>query len=267
MPRIRYLKPDFFKDEDLAELPYWVRLLYAGLWVIADKEGKLEDRPKRIKAEVFPYDRIDVEKGLQLLSKNKKYGKNPFIIRYSIDGQSFIKILNWEKHQKPHHTEKAKNLPDPPKEILERLRHGYNTVITQEGMENGERRMENGKGNGEYIYNGSDKSKNDSPEPSTKLSPKEKYFQSVKEFFDKPDQEWLQTLKETYPSLDVEAELKKMKAWLLSNYPSRQKKNFKRFAINWLNKEVDKPRKGRGPKGGYDMETYKKLKEAGINVA
>jgi len=66
MPRIRYLKPDFFKDEDLAEHPYWIRLLFAGLWGIADKDGRLEDRIKRIKAEIFPYDTVDIEKEGQL---------------------------------------------------------------------------------------------------------------------------------------------------------------------------------------------------------
>ena len=61
MPRIRYLKPCFFKDEDIASLPHQTRLLYQGLWVLADKEGRLEDRPKRIKAEIFPYEEIDIE--------------------------------------------------------------------------------------------------------------------------------------------------------------------------------------------------------------
>jgi len=32
------------------------RLLYPGLWMLADREGRLEDRPLRIKAEILPYD-------------------------------------------------------------------------------------------------------------------------------------------------------------------------------------------------------------------
>lgn len=59
MARIRYLKPDFFKDEDLAEHPFWIRLLFQGLWNIADREGRLEDRIKRINVDVFPYDNVD----------------------------------------------------------------------------------------------------------------------------------------------------------------------------------------------------------------
>ena len=40
MARIRYLKPDFFKDEDIKELSFEARLFYQGLWVQADREGR-----------------------------------------------------------------------------------------------------------------------------------------------------------------------------------------------------------------------------------
>lgn len=60
-PRIRSIKPSFFLDEDLAALPFEARLLFAGLWCLADKAGRLEDRPKRIHAMLFPYEpKVDV---------------------------------------------------------------------------------------------------------------------------------------------------------------------------------------------------------------
>jgi len=111
MSRIRYLKPDFFKDEDLIEHPFWIRLLYAGLWNLADREGRLEDRPKRIKIELFPYDKVDIEKGLIALATNKRLSNRPFIVRYKVDGEPYIQILSWHKHQKPHHTERQSTIP------------------------------------------------------------------------------------------------------------------------------------------------------------
>jgi hypothetical protein len=113
MARIRYLKPEFFQDDDLAEIDFWVRLLYAGLWTIADKGGRLEDRPKKIKAVLFPYDKVDIEKGLCELCRTKTTGK-PFILRYNINGEGYIQILQWTKHQKPHNTEKESIIPEPP---------------------------------------------------------------------------------------------------------------------------------------------------------
>jgi hypothetical protein len=117
MARIRYLKPDFFKDEDVAKLPFETRLFFQGLWGLADKAGRLEDRPLRLKAEIFPYDKVDVEKCLQQLNKSKDGSGQPFINRYTTDNQRYIQIVTWEKHQRPHHTEKESTIPPAPLDV------------------------------------------------------------------------------------------------------------------------------------------------------
>jgi len=58
----------------------------------------------------MPYDKIDPEKMLTILAANKSTGK-PFISRYSVNGNNYIQILQWTKHQKPHHTEKESEIP------------------------------------------------------------------------------------------------------------------------------------------------------------
>lgn len=107
MARSRNIKPGFFTNEDLVELDFATRLLFAGLWTIADRDGRLEDRPKKIKINVFPADNVDVE---LMLSDLHKSG---FIQRYSVNGVAYVQITNWTKHQNPHHTEKASNIPAP----------------------------------------------------------------------------------------------------------------------------------------------------------
>lgn len=107
MARARNIKPSFFKNEDLAECPALARLLFAGLWVIADREGRLEDRPKRIKAEVLPYDDCDCDALLFLLSQKG------FIIRYEAQGNKYIQILKFSEHQKPHPNETESLIPAP----------------------------------------------------------------------------------------------------------------------------------------------------------
>lgn len=114
MPRRRTLSPEFFKDEDLATLPFEARLLYAGLWCYADKSGRLEDRHKYLKAEIFPYDRVDVDKLLSRLACPQipdRPGK-VFIRRYAVDGKQLIDIPEFMKHQSPHHTEHDSRLPE-----------------------------------------------------------------------------------------------------------------------------------------------------------
>src|SRR4030042_4146306 len=116
MPRIRYLKPEFFSDEDLAKLPYSTRLTFAGLWCWADREGRLDDRPEFLKAMIFPYpedSKISMEKELSLLAQNKNSGK-PFIHRYLTGNKRFIQILTWSEHQSPNHTEKKSKIPPAP---------------------------------------------------------------------------------------------------------------------------------------------------------
>lgn len=107
MARSRNIKPGFFKNEDLAECTPWARLCFAGLWTLADRDGRLEDRPKRIKGELFPFDAIEVEPLLQELERFK------FILRYEIDGFKAIQILEFARHQSPHYSE-AKSTIKPP---------------------------------------------------------------------------------------------------------------------------------------------------------
>ena len=58
--RSRDIKPGFFKNDQLAECSFPARLLFPGLWMLADREGRLENRPRKIKAEIFPFDDVDV---------------------------------------------------------------------------------------------------------------------------------------------------------------------------------------------------------------
>ncbi len=114
MARTRNLKPGFFKNETLTELPYETRLLFAGLWIIADRSGRLEDRPKRIHAELFPYDwKIDVDKMLEQLDEHG------FILRYQMNGASYIQIPKWYEHQNPHHKEIESVIPPIPLDLVD----------------------------------------------------------------------------------------------------------------------------------------------------
>lgn len=106
MARSRNIKPGLFTNEVIAELPAFDRLLFIGLWCLADREGRLEDRPKRIKMELFPCDSYDVAVGLSSLAEHQ------FIERYQVGDLSVVEILNFQKHQRPHGTEKDSILPD-----------------------------------------------------------------------------------------------------------------------------------------------------------
>lgn len=105
--RARNLKPGFFKNEDLAECAPLARLLYAGLWCLSDREGRMEYRPKRIKAEILPYDECDID---DLLNQLRQRG---FVLTYRTIGQEYLSIPKFVKHQNCHIKETASTIPAP----------------------------------------------------------------------------------------------------------------------------------------------------------
>ena len=130
MARSRNIKPGFFSNDVLAECEPLARLLFAGLWTIADREGRLEDRPKRIKAELLPYDDCNIDALLDALHSKG------FILRYSVENQQLIQILAFTKHQNPHKNEVHSTLQQPEQHSTSTVqaqdKHSTSTVQTPE---------------------------------------------------------------------------------------------------------------------------------------
>lgn len=108
MARARNIKPGLFKNEVLGVADPIYTLLFEGLWVLADREGRLEDRPLRIKGEIFPYrEGLNVDEMLNWLQEHG------FIRRYERHGKKCIVVCEFMKHQNPHKNESASELPAP----------------------------------------------------------------------------------------------------------------------------------------------------------
>lgn len=139
MARARNIKPSFFTNLELGECDPIARLLFIGLWCIADRQGRLEDKPKQIKIQTIPYDNADCDYLL------KQLHDNGFIYRYSDKGKSYIQINNFLKHQNPHMKEKESEIPPPfssdielienKEEIQEQEKHSASIVQEQEKHE------------------------------------------------------------------------------------------------------------------------------------
>lgn len=106
--RARSIKPGICDNELLGTADPFYTLLFERLWMMADREGRLEDRPLRIKAQAFPYrDGLDVEPMLQWLTDHG------FILRYSHGTDKYIQVLKFGKHQSPHIKEAKSTIPAP----------------------------------------------------------------------------------------------------------------------------------------------------------
>jgi hypothetical protein len=150
--RIRSIKPEFFEDEELAGLPPFARLLFIGTWLMADKNGVFENRPRLIQAKVFPYDSSSVSDVSKLIPLLIQGG---FLVPFEADGKSWLWIPRFHRHQRITGTEsqnESRN-PLPPEEIPDMETIGKQLGNTEEtlGM-NGARK---GKGKGSKEREGS----------------------------------------------------------------------------------------------------------------
>ncbi|WP_169709650.1 hypothetical protein [Deferrisoma camini] len=260
MARIRTIKPSFFLDDELAELPYAARLLFAGLWCLADREGRLEDRPKRIKAEVLPYDDEDVDALLTALAEAG------FVQRYEVDGARYIQVVNFAKHQKPNHREAASTIPPPGGNGSQPFPGTPGHAQERQGTrDNPSRAYPGGTGREQEgnIASSSLRSEDACAEPSRAPAPALPAGTAPGRDEAPPDNadpppvitlptnrrgteypvtkaqvaEWA----ELYPAVDVVQELRKMRGWLLANKTRRKTaRGMPKFINAWLTKEQDR---------------------------
>ena len=100
--RIRSIKPEFWRSEDISSLDIPDRLLFIGLWSYVDDNGVGQDRESLVAADLFADDLsrdpretlARVSGGLERLSEAGR------IVRYTVDGRAYLAVTNWERHQR-----------------------------------------------------------------------------------------------------------------------------------------------------------------------
>lgn len=105
MARIRTIKPEFFTSDDVCALSPLARLLFIGCWCEADREGRLEWRPRTLKRKYLPEDDCDADAVCsELVSRG-------LIVLYE---QGFAYVSGFAKHQVINLREAQSKLPEPP---------------------------------------------------------------------------------------------------------------------------------------------------------
>ena len=123
-PRTRLIHPGISKNETLADLGPECQFTFAVLPCYVDKEGRVEDRPRRLQAEILPYSKTKMTTVLQ------KLATAGFIQRYQVGAESFLQIVNWKAYQTPHHKEHKSVIPTP--EPLSQAQPNVNPTSIQE---------------------------------------------------------------------------------------------------------------------------------------
>lgn len=147
--RIRSIKPEFWRSEDVKRLPRDIRLLFVGLWSYVDDNGVGIDDYRQIAADLGPLEddpiefREYVRDGLATLSRpSRDISRTPLLARYEIDGRRFLFITGWG-HQRVDKPGKVRyplppkgwtsEDPDPPEAVEEPSRNRRESVVPGTG--------------------------------------------------------------------------------------------------------------------------------------
>jgi hypothetical protein len=204
MARIRSIKPEFWSDEKIVELDPVARLFFIGLWNFADDNGNLVKSVKRIKMQVFPADLIDCSELIDSLSDHG------LLIQYSVNGENFLHIKGFKKHQVINRPSKT-TLPEPPKEA----------TLTERSLTEGKGRE--GKGEerkGEELANVVERL----------LLTDGSHFELTQGHLDE--------FQRAYPAVKVADEFREMRVWCMANPGKRKTRSgILRFVNTWLSKD------------------------------
>jgi hypothetical protein len=125
MSRTRLIKPAFFKHAELyqaeAETALPLRIAFAGLWTVADREGRFRWKSD-LKPDILPYDPVDI---MAVLDALERHG---FVRSYVVDGKRYGVIPSFHEHQTFHKTERHSTLPAPLANGESTVRHTADTV-------------------------------------------------------------------------------------------------------------------------------------------
>ena len=94
--RNRMIKKEFWNSERILSISIPERLLFIGMWNIADDEGILKNSPLQLKATRFP---VDSHITLGVVEEYVKNMMGVGLIQLNLD-ETLIKIKKWKDHQR-----------------------------------------------------------------------------------------------------------------------------------------------------------------------
>lgn len=143
--RIRSIKPEFWVSESMGRLSRDARLIFVGLWSLADDHGRFRADPRLIAGQLLPYDPDGAEVASRALASLREEG---CVVLYEVDRSRYGAITGWKQHQKIDRPS-ASRLPQPPETALANPREASASPREPSCEEQGTGNREQGAGNRE----------------------------------------------------------------------------------------------------------------------
>lgn len=260
MARIRTIKPEFWKHEDLSALPEFTHMLAAALLNHADDEGYFNANPALVKAECLPLR----ESSVSVQDSLKQLVEIGFIqVGRGEDGKRYGRVLTFADHQRVNRPTSSKikaigivweSSPTP------------HSQLSESSPPEGNREGKGKEGKKDSCAAPS------ATAPADDLVPAEPALLTI-ELNDGSEFPITKTQADEfaglYPAVDVPQALRSIKAWVIANPTKRKTRaGVMRFVNSWLAREQDRggSRGGnvrqfpdRGPKPGAQPEILPEL--------
>lgn len=134
MARIRTIKPEFWLDEDLAELPCEAHMLAAAILNHCDDEGYFKANPKLIHAQVFALRDMECTTTV-LVQSLQKIGYLTLFV--GSDGKEYGHVTNFNNHQSINKPKASKIKGLKPVQSKSRTDTGQLPLGKEQGKEQG----------------------------------------------------------------------------------------------------------------------------------
>ena len=189
-----------YEAERAEKLP--LRIAFVGLWCAADREGRFKWEPRRLGAQILPFDGVDFSRVLHALTTSA------FIREYLVGVATFGAIPSWKKHQIINNRERDSEIPNPAEGEQLDACPTRDARVPHASKAEGKGREGNKEGKGVGRAAGAAPAVDDS--------------------------EWLAELERNpaYASINIPHELAKMRTWCGANNRQPSRKRF----VNWLNR-------------------------------
>lgn len=141
MGRIRSIKPEFPQSESIGRLSRDARLLFLQLFTLVDDEGRSRGSSRMLASLLYPY---DPDAPMLIGGWLDELETEGHVRRYTVEGQSYLEVVNFVIHQKIDRPSKSKLPPfEKPREDSSRTREdslGIKEGIKDQGRDQGEDR-------------------------------------------------------------------------------------------------------------------------------
>lgn len=123
--RIRSIKPEFWRSDDITGLPIATRLTFIGLWSYVDDNGVGADKLVSVVADLYADDfSRDPQETVQRVSEDlERLTSGGQVVRYRAvhrdKPKDLLYITKWKQHQVVNHPSKGAQYPLPPAHLID----------------------------------------------------------------------------------------------------------------------------------------------------